>query len=147
MARNRARRRSKRANHLPDPKQPRILDWDPQRKMFTLRPRCMGTNQMSSRWKWSAEKKRWRLLFQECQKRHDIPQFKRPLKLFFRCFERNACRDVDNAYGGARKIVLDAMKKAGIIFNDGQRWVRGFGEELPLIDRKDPRVEVEIVEI
>jgi Holliday junction resolvase RusA-like endonuclease len=62
-----------------------------------------------------------------------------------RCYEPNAKRDDDNVTSGAAKVILDALKNKGIIKNDGQRYVRCV--KCPtMIDRENPRVEVEIEE-
>jgi len=96
---------------------------------------------------WHREKKAWRLALMTAKSALGIPRLLRPVRLYFRCFEGRASRDLDNIYGGARKILIDAMKQAGILQDDTQTWVRGFGPEDPLLDRKDPRIEVEIVEL
>ena len=46
----------------------------------------------------------------------------------------------------AVKFILDGMVELGTIPDDGQKYVKGISHELHL-DRKNPRVEVEIEEV
>ena len=56
---------------------------------------------------------------------------------------RTAKKDIDNVCA-ARKFILDALVSMGILPNDTRKWVRGFTDEF-IIDRKNPRTEVEIM--
>lgn len=60
------------------------------------------------------------------------------------CYEPNARRDEDNVLSGASKIILDALQKAGIIAGDGRKYVHIVYAPVR-VDRKNPRVEVEII--
>ena len=68
--------------------------------------------------------------------------FDEPVKLSFRWYEPNRKRDLDNICF-AKKFILDALVKNGILVNDGWRWVNGFTDEF-FIDKDKPRIEVEI---
>lgn len=63
------------------------------------------------------------------------------------CFEPNARRDVDNVTSGAGKVVLDALQQMGLLQGDGRKYVNQVGYPHVEVDRKRPRVEVEIREI
>lgn len=61
------------------------------------------------------------------------------------CFEPNSRRDMDNIISGASKVILDSLKNMGIIQGDGQKYVR-YEPCTPVVDRKNPRVEIVITE-
>lgn len=67
-----------------------------------------------------------------------------PVKLKITWYEENMRRDIDNVTF-ATKFIQDAMVKAGIITNDGQKQINALEHEV-LIDRKNPRIEIEIIE-
>ena len=67
-----------------------------------------------------------------------------PVILKIRWYEEAARRDVDNIVS-AKKFVLDALVKNGILRNDTQTYVAGIFD-LVLKDRDRPRIEVEIHE-
>lgn len=62
------------------------------------------------------------------------------------CFEPNKKRDPSNVRSGAEKVVLDALQNQGIIRNDNWRWLEDEPARVEL-DRKNSRVEVEILEV
>jgi len=70
-----------------------------------------------------------------------------PVWVTFRWVEPNARRDYDNISGMGRKLILDAMQKAGLIGNDNREWIAGFGGETFAVDKLNPRVEVIITEV
>lgn len=67
-----------------------------------------------------------------------------PVKIQITWNEKNKKRDVDNV-GFAVKFILDALVKAGILENDGQKQVCGI-EHVFNVDPKNPRIEVKIFE-
>lgn len=69
---------------------------------------------------------------------------KTPVKMFYTWYEINTLRDKDNI-AFARKFIQDALVKAGTLPNDGWNEIEGFYDTF-LVDKKNPRVEVEIVE-
>lgn len=70
---------------------------------------------------------------------------KTPVLLHYHFYEQNRRRDLDNVAGFAHKIVQDSLVKEGILNNDGWDHVAGF-VDLFDVDKKNPRVEVVIVE-
>ncbi len=67
--------------------------------------------------------------------------FDAPVRLAFRWFEPNRKRDLDNICF-AKKFILDALVKNGIIKTDGWKGVIGFTDEF--FTDKNPRIEVDI---
>ena len=64
----------------------------------------------------------------------------------YRFYEPNKRRDLDNIAGVAHKFIQDAMVKTGLIDNDGWGNITGFSDSF-FLDRHNPRIEVEIVEV
>lgn len=69
---------------------------------------------------------------------------KYPIRLNIKWYEKNARRDVDNIIF-AQKFILDALVKTNILENDSQKYVNGITHEV-LVDKQNPRIEVEIIE-
>lgn len=68
----------------------------------------------------------------------------RPITLRFRWHEKTKRRDPDNIVS-AKKFILDALQKQGIIHNDSRAYIKGFTDEI--IDAKKDFIEVEITEV
>lgn len=68
-----------------------------------------------------------------------------PMQLKYRFYCKDRRRDLDNISGYFHKIFQDAMVERGIIPDDGWRYIRGFSDEF-VLDRNNPRIEVDIVE-
>lgn len=68
--------------------------------------------------------------------------FDAPVRMSFRWYEPNGRRDLDNICF-AKKFILDALVKHGIIEDDNWKHVKGFTDEF-FVDGKDPRIEVDI---
>lgn len=69
----------------------------------------------------------------------------RPVKIAFKWYEKNSRRDMDNI-AFAKKFILYALVKKGVLKDDGWKWVKGFTDEF-FIDKENPRVEVEMEEV
>ena len=69
----------------------------------------------------------------------------KPVYLKYLWVEKDRRRDKDNV-AFARKFVQDALVKAGKIPNDGWKNIVGF-EDAFGVDKNNPRIEVEIVEV
>lgn len=67
-----------------------------------------------------------------------------PVRVVFSWYSKDNRRDIDNV-AFAKKFVLDGLVEAGVLENDSRKFVCGFADEFH-IDRKRPRVEVEIIE-
>lgn len=66
-----------------------------------------------------------------------------PIVVHFEWHEKTKRRDADNI-ASAKKYILDAMQKAGIIPNDNRKYVKGFTDVI--IDDKKDYVVVKIEE-
>lgn len=69
---------------------------------------------------------------------------KYPIKLKITWYEPNLKRDIDNITF-ATKFIQDALVKSEIIKNDNQKYINKIEHEV-LLDRKNARIEVEIIE-
>lgn len=72
-----------------------------------------------------------------------LPNFEK-VALIITWYEPNSRRDPDNIMAG-QKFILDGMVAAGTIPNDSQKHIKGIVHRFR-VDRKDPRVEVEIID-
>lgn len=61
-------------------------------------------------------------------------------------FEKDRPRDKDNVSSMGRKIIQDAMVKAGILSNDGGAEIDSVEDRFE-VDKKNPRVEITIEEV
>lgn len=74
----------------------------------------------------------------------NLPRFEK-IALIITWHEPNRHRDPDNIMAG-QKFIIDGLVTAGIIPNDNQRHIQGIIHRFA-VDRKNPRIEVEIVDI
>lgn len=63
----------------------------------------------------------------------------------FQFYEENYRRDPDNISSVARKFILDALVKTGVLRGDSRKYVKGLKDEY-YTDKKNPRIEVMIYE-
>lgn len=75
-----------------------------------------------------------------------LKRIDKPVIIHYRFYEENRLRDVGNIIAGADKVIEDALVKCKILHNDGQSWVRQIDPWVDL-DKKNPRIEVELEEI
>lgn len=74
----------------------------------------------------------------------NLPLFKRPVKIHFVWYSTNRRMDTDNIRWC--KPILDGLVLAGVLPDDSQRWVQQLSDTF-LVDKDNPRVEVEIKEV
>lgn len=67
------------------------------------------------------------------------------VRMAYRWFEENQRRDKDNISSFGRKVIQDALVKGGYLANDGWKNIGDF-EDRFFVDRKNPRIEVQIWE-
>lgn len=72
-------------------------------------------------------------------------KFTGPVRMRYLWVEKDRRRDKDNISSMGRKIIQDALVKAGVLPNDGWANIDGFSDEFA-VDKNNPRVEVEILE-
>ena len=70
----------------------------------------------------------------------------RPVFIYYRFYEKNKRRDLDNISGFAHKVIQDALVKNGILENDGWANITGFDDNF-FIDKEHPRIELTIHEV
>ena len=70
----------------------------------------------------------------------------KPVELEFYWYEPNKRRDHDNVSSFGRKVIQDALVKAGVLRDDGWDYIDGF-RDVFLLDRQNPRIEIIIKEI
>lgn len=70
----------------------------------------------------------------------------KPVRLHYRFYEPNRCRDLDNISGFAHKVVQDTLVASGVLANDGWANIVGMQDDF-YVDSKSPRIEVEISEV
>jgi Holliday junction resolvase RusA-like endonuclease len=68
----------------------------------------------------------------------------KPVRVHFIWYSINRRMDTDNIRWC--KPILDGLVKAGVLPNDSQSWVRELSDTF-LVDKDNPRVEVEIEEV
>lgn len=69
----------------------------------------------------------------------------KPVVMEYTWIEPNMRRDLDNISSFGRKVIQDALVQTGVLKNDGWKEIKGFSDSFK-IDRKNPRIEVEIRE-
>ena len=72
-------------------------------------------------------------------------RFTKPVFLLFTFYERDRRRDRDNVASYARKVIQDALVKAGTLEDDGWDNVTGYLDRFE-VDNQNPRIVVEFIE-
>lgn len=72
-------------------------------------------------------------------------KIEKPVYMEYTWVEKNKRRDLDNITFG-RKIVQDSLVKAGILKNDGWKYILGFSDRFE-VEQENPRIEVVIKEV
>lgn len=70
---------------------------------------------------------------------------KKPVHMVYHWYEPNQRRDKDNISSFGRKVIQDALVQVGVLNNDGWKDISGF-EDRFYVDRKNPRIVVELIE-
>ena len=73
-----------------------------------------------------------------------LPSFDKPVKIHFHWIEQNRRRDLDNV-AAAKKFILDAMVKVGVLTNDNRKCVAAFTDTFSY--DKEAKVVLEIEEV
>ena len=69
-----------------------------------------------------------------------------PTIMHYLWVEPNKKRDKDNISSFGRKVIQDALVKAGYLPGDGWNWIEGFTDSFEC-DRMNPRIEVTFEEV
>lgn len=71
--------------------------------------------------------------------------FTKPVFILFTFYEKDRRRDRDNVASYARKVIQDALVKAGTLEDDGWDYVTGYMDAFK-VDNQNPRIVVEFIE-
>lgn len=69
------------------------------------------------------------------------PKIATPCKLHFHWLLKNRRKDLDNV-AFSKKFIIDGMVHAGIIPNDGLKYITGFTDTFEISDKVGVRIEV-----
>lgn len=69
----------------------------------------------------------------------------KPVYMEYRWYEHNMRRDKDNISSFGRKVIQDALVSAGVLKDDGWKYVVGFSDRFE-VDKDNPHIEVRIIE-
>ena len=116
---------------------------------FTIPGRLDGLNQIISanrenKYKGANLKKKNEEVVLQSLLAYKVKPVSEPVFLKFHWVEANQKRDMDNI-ASAKKMILDALVKAGILKNDGWNNIIGFEDTFD-IDKENPRIEVTIIQ-
>lgn len=70
----------------------------------------------------------------------------KPVVMRYMWVEKDRRRDLDNISSYGRKVIQDALVKCHILKNDGWNEIIGFSDSF-VVDKKNPRIEIEIEEV
>lgn len=70
----------------------------------------------------------------------------KPVILKYDFYEPNKKRDLDNISSFAHKVIQDSLVKTKVLKNDGWNEITGYLDQF-YCDKKNPRIEVTIVEV
>ena len=73
-------------------------------------------------------------------------RIERPVFMEYTWTERNRRRDLDNISSFGRKVIQDALVDAGVLRDDGWKYVVGFSDRFQ-VDKENPHIEVRIREV
>lgn len=73
-------------------------------------------------------------------------RIERPVFMKYLWVEPNRRRDLDNISSFGRKVIQDSLVDAGVLKDDGWKYVVGFSDSFE-VDADNPRIEVRIREV
>ena len=73
-------------------------------------------------------------------------KIEKPVVIEYRFYEPDKRRDLDNVASFSIKVIQDSLVKRGILANDGWDNIQGFSVQF-FVDKKNPRIEVDIHEV
>lgn len=98
----------------------------------------------SHRQKAAKMKKEYQDAVMLCIRSQRLPTFDGPVYMYYTWVEKDRRRDKDNIAAFGRKVIQDALVKAGVLKNDGWANITGFSDAFS-VDKGEPRVEVILV--
>lgn len=81
-----------------------------------------------------------------CIRSQKIQKFDGPVYMYYTWVEKDRRRDKDNIAAFGRKVIQDALVKAGVLKNDGWANIAGFSDAFA-VDKDEPRMEVILVDM
>lgn len=117
---------------------------------FTIRGTLPGLNELieaerRNRYAGAALKKQSESVVMHAARSLGKIRFTEPVYMVYHWYEPNRRRDKDNISSFGRKVIQDALVKSKILQNDGWNNIIGFEDRFE-VDRKNPRIVVEILE-
>lgn len=117
---------------------------------FTIRGKLPGLNdyitaERTNRYKGAAMKRQSETIVLHAARSLGKYRPDGKVRMVYRWYEQTQRRDKDNISSFGRKVIQDALVKGGWLANDGWRNIEDF-EDRFFVDRKNPRIEVEIWE-
>lgn len=117
---------------------------------FTIRGKLPGLNdyitaERTNRYKGAAMKRQSETIVLHAARSLGKYRPDGKVRMVYRWYEQTQRRDKDNISSFGRKVIQDALVKGGWLANDGWRNIEDF-EDRFYVDRKNPRIEVEIWE-
>lgn len=114
---------------------------------LTIQGRLPGLNEYiaeiaKSKYSGGSMKKQWTETIKALSKAQGIRRC-HPVEIIFTWYEPNMKRDKDNI-AFAKKFILDGLVTAGVLEGDGWKGYGDFDDRFE-IDKKNPRVEVELL--
>lgn len=97
-----------------------------------------------SRWSGNSMKADWTEAVELMARVQRLGRCDRRQDIHFLWVEENGRRDKDNI-AFAKKFILDGLVKAGVLPDDGWRWVGRLSDEF-VVDKERPRVEVTLTD-
>ena len=73
-------------------------------------------------------------------------KIEKPVYMEYLWVEPNRRRDLDNISSFGRKVIQDSLVNAGVLHDDGWKYVTGFSDMFQ-VDKNNPRIEVKIKEV
>lgn len=73
-------------------------------------------------------------------------KIEKPVFMEYTWIEPNKRRDKDNISSFGRKVIQDALVIAGVLKDDGWKYIDGFSDRFE-VDKGNPRIEVRIREV
>lgn len=73
-------------------------------------------------------------------------RIKKPVFMEYLWAEPDKRRDMDNISSFGRKVIQDALVDAGVLEDDGWKYITGFSDSFE-VDKENPRIEVKIKEV
>ena len=70
----------------------------------------------------------------------------KPVWIVYKYYCPNRKKDLDNISGFFHKVFQDALVERKVIPNDNWTYIKGFSDEF-FLDRGNPRIEVEVIEL